>query len=83
MRKYQEDIYTAIVNKRDWFGNNVGVITKKGITEVVFYRTKIAVVNHNTRTAKFNNGGYTNAATTARINAVKKACEDYFGYKCE
>ena len=75
MRKYQEDIYTAIVNKQDWFGNNVSVTTKKGITEVIFYRTKIAVVNHNTRTAKFNNGGFNNAATTARINAVKMVCD--------
>ena len=37
-------------------------------------------INHNEKTAKFNNGGYTNAATTARINAVKLAVER-LGYK--
>jgi len=80
-RKYQEEIYSAVINKtRDWMANNVSILTKNGITEVVYYRTKIAVVNHNTKSAKFDNGGYTNAATTARINAVKEAC-DYLGYK--
>lgn len=79
MRQYQQEIYTAIIHKGDWTGSNVDVATKRNITTVVYYRTKIAVINHNTKTAKFNNGGYTNAATTARINAAKMAC-DYFGY---
>ena len=79
-RKYQEEIYSAVINKtRDLMANNVSILTKNGITEVVYYRTKIAVVNHNTKSAKFDNGGYTNAATTARINAVKEAC-DHLGY---
>ena len=80
MRKYQEDIYSAVINKRDWMGSNVEVVTKNNVTKVKYYRTTIAVVNHETKSAEFNNGGYTNAATTARINAVKEAC-DYFGYK--
>ena len=60
-RKYQEEIYSAVINKRDWMGSNVNVETNNGITDV------------------FDNGGYTNAATTARINAVKEAC-DHLGY---
>lgn len=80
MRKYQEEIYSAVINKRDWIGSNVEVVTKNNVTKVKYYWTIIAVVNHNEKTAKFNNGGYTNASTTARINAVKEAC-DYFGYK--
>ena len=83
MRKYQEEIYSAIVNKRDWMGNNVEVVTNNNVTKVRYYWTTIAVINHNTRSAKLNNGGYTNAATTARINAVKMAVVDYFGYKFE
>jgi hypothetical protein len=79
MRKYQEEICSAVINKSDWMGSNVEVVTEKNITKVRYYLTTIAVVNHNTKSAKFNNGGYTNAATTARINAVKRAC-DYFGY---
>ena len=80
MRKYQEEIYSAVINKRDWMGSNVEVVTKNNVTKVKYYFTTIAVVNHETKSAEFNNGGYTNAATTARINAVKEAC-DYFGYK--
>lgn len=79
MRKYQEEICSAVINKGNWMGSNVSVITENDITEVVYYCTKIAVVNHKTKSAKFNNGGYNNASTTARINAVKEAC-DYFGY---
>ena len=79
MRKYQEDICSAVINKSDWMGSNVEVVTEKNVTKIRYYWTTIAVVNHNTKSAKFNNGGYTNAATTARINAVKRAC-DYFGY---
>ena len=79
MRKYQEEICSAVINKSDWMGSNVEVVTEKNVTKVRYYWTTIAVVNHNTKSAKFNNDGYTNAATTARINAVKRAC-DYFGY---
>lgn len=81
MRQYQEEIMTALYNKGDWMGNNTSVTTTNGVSEVVYYRTKIAVVNHNDKTAKFDNGGYNNAATTARINAVKEFCKEY-NYKC-
>ena len=82
MRQYQEEIINALYNKKDWMGQNTSVTTKNGVTEVVFYHTKIAVVNHGTKTAKFDNGGFTNAATTARINAVKEYCKSY-GYTYE
>ena len=80
-RKYQEDIYTAVLDKRDFMGGNVIITTTNNVTEVVFYRTKIAVIDHNKKTVHYDNGGYTNAATTARINAVKAACEDHLYYK--
>jgi hypothetical protein len=79
MRKYQEDICSAVINKSDWMGSNVEIVTKNNVTKVRYYWTTIAVVNHGTKSAKFDNGGYTNAATTARINAVKEAC-DHLGY---
>ena len=79
MRAYQEEIINALYNRGNWMGNNTNVETKNGVTEVTFYRTKIAVINHGTKTATFDNGGWTNAATTARINAVKEFCNDY-GY---
>jgi len=77
MRSYQEEIINALINKKDWMGSNTNVETKNGVTEVTFYRTKIAVVNHGTKTATFDNGGWKNAATTARINAVKEFCNNH------
>lgn len=80
MRKYQEEIYNALVSKeKTWGGSNVVVNTDKNITEVFYYGNKIAIVNHETKCATFDNCGYNNASTTARINAVKEFCKDY-GY---
>lgn len=80
MRAYQEDIYNAILKKEKiWGGSNVVVKTENNVTDVFYYGNKIAVVNHNTKCATFDNCGYNNASTTARINAVKEFCNDY-GY---
>ena len=79
MRAYQEDIINAIYSKKAWGGSNVVVRTENNVTEVFFYGNRIAVINHNTKSATFNNCGYNNAATTARINACKMYCDDY-GY---
>ena len=80
MRKYQEEIYSAIINKGDWAGSNVVVTTKDNVTNVYFYGSLIGVVDHNKKTVKYDNCGYNNACTTARINAVKMAAENYYGY---
>jgi hypothetical protein len=73
LRKYQTEICQALINKKDYAGSNVVIRTKDNITMVWFYGNKIAEVNHNTKTAKYDNCGYNNACTTARINAVKIA----------
>jgi len=78
-RSYQESIYNAVINKKNWGGSNVVVLTEDNITNVYFYGNKIAVVNHNTKTAEYDNCGYNNACTNARINAVKAACDE-LGY---
>lgn len=79
MREYQKEIYSAVINKRDWMGSNVEVVTKNNVTKVKYYGNQIARVNHTNKSATFDNCGYTNAATTARINAVKEACNS-LGY---
>ena len=76
MRVYQEEIYNAVCGKKNWGGSNVVVKTEANVTSVFYYGNKIAVVNHNEKHATFDNCGYNNASTTARINAVKMACED-------
>lgn len=80
MRRYQEEIYNALVSKKKaWGGSNSVVNTDKNITEVFYYGNKIAEVDHKAKTATLDNCGYNNASTTARINAVKEFCNDY-GY---
>jgi recombinational DNA repair protein RecT len=79
MRDYQERIYDALVTKKTWGGSNVVVRFENGVSKVTYYWTTIAVVDHKTKTAKLDNGGFENAATTARINAVKEFCKNY-GY---
>lgn len=79
MRGYQEDIINAIYSKKAWSGSNVVVRTENNVTEVFFHGNRIAVINHGTKSATFDNCGYNNAATTARINACKMYCENY-GY---
>jgi hypothetical protein len=76
MRKYQEKIYDAVVLKKNWGGNNVVVSTDDNVTNVFYYGNKIGVVDHNTKSARFDNCGFKNASTTARINAIKIACDD-------
>ena len=78
-RSYQQSIYNAVISKKNWGGSNVVVLTEDSITKVYFYGNKIAVVNHTTKTATYNNCGYNNACTNARINAVKAACDE-LGY---
>ena len=80
LRKYQTEIYQTVVNNKDYAGSNVVIRTKDNMTMVWFYGNKIAEVNHNTKTAKYDNCGYNTACTTARINAVKLAVER-LGYK--
>ncbi len=80
MRPYQENIYSAVIGKKDWSGSNVVINTANNITNVYFYGNLIAVVNHTEKTARYNNCGYNNACTTSRINAVKMACKE-MGYK--
>jgi hypothetical protein len=78
-RGYQESIYYAVISKKNWGGSNVVVRTEDNITKVYFYGNKIAVVNHTTKTATYDNCGYNNACTNARINAIKAACDE-LGY---
>ena len=78
MRQFQEDIYNALRKKSNWFGNKTCVATScGGVTEVYYCMNKIAVVDHHKKTAKIDNCGFTNAATTARLNAVREFCNDY------
>lgn len=68
MRDYQENIYNAILSKRNWGGGNVVVNTENNITKVWFYGNLIGVIDHANKTYKCDNCGFT--------NAIKMACEE-------
>jgi len=76
MRQYQSGIINVLENKENWGGNNTVVSTKNNVTEVFYYGNRIAVIDHNTKSATLDNCGYNNASTLARINAVKQFCEE-------
>lgn len=79
MRDYQNSIHQAVLNKKMWAGSNTVVRTENNVTEVHFCGNLIGLVNHNHKSAIFDNCGFNNACTTARINAVKMAVKD-LGY---
>jgi len=80
MRDYQNKIIDAVRSKKNWGGSNVVVLTDQNITRVAYYGNVIGVIDHNNKTCKLDNCGYSNASTTARINAIKTAVDD-LGYK--
>jgi hypothetical protein len=82
MRKYQEGIYDAIMNRNNWFNNNTGIMTANGITTIVYYQTTIGIINHRNKTAEFTCGSYDTLTTRMRIYAAEKAC-NRLGYKFE
>ena len=80
MREYQEKIIDAIISRKDWGGSNVVVVTINNVTKVSYYGHTIGVVDHSKRVAECDHCSFYNTSTTARINAVKMACNK-FGYK--
>jgi hypothetical protein len=75
MRVYQEKMIAAIDGRSNWGGNNTIVKTNGGVSEVFYYQSKIGVINHNDRTAKFSHCGWWTVTTSERINCMKRYCE--------
>jgi hypothetical protein len=82
MRQYQEGIYHAIINRRNWFNNNTGITTSDDITTIVYYQTTIGIINHRNKTAEFSCGNWDTLSTRMRIYAAENAC-NRLGYKFE
>ena len=72
MRKIEQQMNRAIVNKNDWSNSNTFVEYNESTncSTVVLHRTAIAVYDHNTQALKLNTGGYTTNTTKSRLNAV-------------
>ena len=72
MRKIEQQMNRAIVNKNDWSNSNTKVDynSNTNCSTVVLHRTAIAVYDHNTQALKLNTGGYTTVTTKSRLNAI-------------
>ena len=78
MRVYQENIYSALISKRNWCGNNTQVINKgNGVTEIIYYWSKIGEIDHNKRTAILDHCGYHTVSTSSRLKAIREFCNNY------
>ena len=72
MRKIEQQMNRAIVNKNDWSNSNTFVSYNESTncSTVVLHRTAIAVYDHNTQALKLNTGGWQTVTTKSRLNAI-------------
>ena len=76
MRKIEQQMNRAIVNKADWMvdsnhsNTSVEYNSNTNCSTVVLYNTAIATYDHNTQALKLNSGGYTTVTTKSRLNAI-------------
>ena len=72
MRKIEQQMNRAVVNKNDWSNSNtfVDYNSNTNCSTVVLHRTAIAVYDHNTNALKLNTGGWYSVTTKSRLNAI-------------
>ena len=72
MRKIEQQMNRAVVNKNDWSNSNTKVDynSNTNCSTVVLHRTAIAVYDHNTQALKLNTGGWQSVTTKSRLNAI-------------
>ena len=72
MRKIEQQMNRAVVNKNDWSNSNtfVDYNSNTNCSTVVLHRTAIATYDHNTQALKLNTGGWYSVTTKSRLNAI-------------
>ena len=72
MRKIEQQMNRAIVNKNDWSNSNTFVEynSNTNCSTIVLHRTAIAVYDHNLKAVKLNTGGWHSVTTKSRLNAI-------------
>ena len=72
MRKIEQQMNRAIVNKNNWSNSNTFVEYNESTncSTIVLHRTAIAVYDHNTQALKLNTGGWHSNTTKSRLNAI-------------
>ena len=72
MRKIEQQMNRAIVNRNNWSNSNTNVEYNSftDCSTIVLHRTAIAVYDHNTQALKLNTGGWHSNTTKSRLNAI-------------
>ena len=81
MRKIEQQMNRAIVNRNNWSNSNTFVEynSNTDCSTIVLHRTAIAVYDHNTQALKLNTGGWHSNTTKSRLNALLSE----FKYGCK
>ena len=64
MRKIEQQMNRAIVNKNDWTNSNTDC------SSVYLHGNQIATVDHNTNAVKLSSCGWQSVTTKSRLNAI-------------
>ena len=72
MRKIEQQMNRAVVNKINWSNSNTFVEYNESTncSTVVLHRTAIAVWDHKNQAFKLNTGGWYSVTTKSRLNAI-------------
>ena len=72
MRKIEQQMNRAIVNRNNWSNSNTFVEynSNTDCSTIVLHRTAIATYDHKNQALKLNSGGYTTNTTKSRLNAI-------------
>ena len=72
MRKIEQQMNRAIVNRNNWSNSNTFVEYNESTncSTVVLHRTAIAVYDHKNQALKLNTGGWYSVTTKSRLNAI-------------
>ena len=72
MRKIEQQMNRAIVNRNNWSNSNTFVEynSNTDCSTIVLHRTAIATYDHKNQALKLNTGGYTTVTTKSRLNAI-------------
>ena len=72
MRKIEQNMNRALVNKNNWSGSNTTVRYNENTncSEVLLHGHQIAVYDHNTQAIKLDSCGYETVTTKSRLNAL-------------
>ena len=72
MRKIEQQMNRAIVNKNDWSNSNTVVEynSNTDCSTVYLHNNRIATVDHNTNALKLSSCGWQSVTTKSRLNAI-------------